>query len=304
MSNQQELLPMDVVEKLDDVVLIPRTWIKPFPRQPRTYFNKAELLELADSIKENGQRVPIFVMPYENNNGSAYRYVLIDGQRRWHACDIASVKKMKAIVMPAMGEEEQFAFSVACNFGRVGHTLLETAQAIKRLQDYGKNISQIRKIFARSRTWVEQHLKLLKLDGEVIALMSPEIPEKKRLTILTALDLADLPEDSQKRIARIVVEKRLKHSQAKGLIRKEMRKLGVGGELLERSSRQEYHILRNFVSRVKRESELLLQISQAGFKRMFEFRGESDRIKMVEGVAQDIENLQLLLSAIQQIKSK
>src|SRR5687767_1132892 len=98
---------LDTPETVGEVVLIPWGQIRPFADQPRTYFNQAELQQLADSIAENGQRVPIFVReldPWE----PPYRYELIDGQRRWHACDMAKVRRMKSIILEVDDVIEQF----------------------------------------------------------------------------------------------------------------------------------------------------------------------------------------------------
>lgn len=56
------------------------------PYQNRRSFDVAELNELANSIKENGQAQPIIVRP----NGD--RFQIVSGERRWRACAILGEK--------------------------------------------------------------------------------------------------------------------------------------------------------------------------------------------------------------------
>src|SRR3989344_5128740 len=113
-------------EKAEQVLIISRDSIRPFPNQPRKYFNKAKLESLAKSISTVGQLVPIHVREVESNNGSKIHYELIDGQRRWHACGIAGKTQMKVIVFSVASEDEQFKLSLITNFGREGHDPVET----------------------------------------------------------------------------------------------------------------------------------------------------------------------------------
>ena len=54
------------------------------PNQPRKYFDKAELVSLAISIKENGLLQPLTVR--KKSDG---RYELIAGERRLRACTVS-----------------------------------------------------------------------------------------------------------------------------------------------------------------------------------------------------------------------
>ena len=49
------------------------------PKQPRQYFDKVKLHELADSIKVNGILQPLVVRKSDNG------YEIIAGERRWRA---------------------------------------------------------------------------------------------------------------------------------------------------------------------------------------------------------------------------
>ena len=66
------------------IVAIPWELIRPFKGQPRKYFDREELENLADSIAEIGQQTPVWVRILEDD--PVYEYELIDGERRYIAC--------------------------------------------------------------------------------------------------------------------------------------------------------------------------------------------------------------------------
>lgn len=51
--------------------------IIPNPKQPRKYFDKEKLQELADSMKEQGQIQPIVISSTGNDS-----YIIVAGERR------------------------------------------------------------------------------------------------------------------------------------------------------------------------------------------------------------------------------
>ena len=61
---------------------VPIEFLKPNPRNPRREFADNELHELAESIKQHGVIQPIAVRPVK---GTADRYEIIAGERRWRA---------------------------------------------------------------------------------------------------------------------------------------------------------------------------------------------------------------------------
>ncbi len=287
----------------EKVVIIPRDKIRPFANQPRKFFGKADLKELADSIKAIGQLTPIWVRELEHENGllQEYEYELIEGQRRWHACAMAGVATMKALVFSVKDEEAQFTMSVVANFGRVGHNPVETAFAIKRFKDWGKTTEQIAKIFAKSAAWVYQYQKLLCLSGDVLALMSMEIPEKKRLPFSTALLLADLPQVEQVEMAEKIGTGGLKHGKAKHMITERKKAMGLHKQTSGRSPNKDYEVLKNFHSRVRRELGVFLEMPERFFSTMFKSRDERDKKETLEELRQIISDSELLYKTIEKV---
>lgn len=60
--------------------------IVPNPAQPRLDFPQDELLQLAESIRQNGVLQPILVRRDRD------RYILVAGERRWRASRMAGLK--------------------------------------------------------------------------------------------------------------------------------------------------------------------------------------------------------------------
>jgi ParB/RepB/Spo0J family partition protein len=291
------------VEKLGEVVLVPRHSIRPFPDQPRKYFDQQKLAELAASIKAVGQKVPGFVKEI-SNNGCPQKYELIDGQRRWHALAMAGIDKMKVIVTEVKDVEEQFLISVVSNFGRAEHGPIEIANAIQRFRNNGMTVTQVAEVFARSDAWVYQHLKVLQLDPEVQKMMSPEIPEDCRLVFSVALMLADVPMDLQKKIADTIIGDKLKMVQARNLIRRRAEKMGFKVGSPDRSPRKDYQNLRSFIGRIRRELEIFEEMPQNFFDKMFQFRDDEDHAKVLASMQKSVEGAKSLLSAIKRAKKK
>jgi len=71
--------------------------VRPDPDQPRRFYpeDEHELAELAESIRRNGLLQPISVRPDPED---ADRYVIIVGERRWRASQIAGKTRIRAVI--------------------------------------------------------------------------------------------------------------------------------------------------------------------------------------------------------------
>lgn len=297
------LLPQTEVEELGRIIRIPRTQIRPFPGQPRTYFDQQELQELADSLKEIGQIVPASVIELPEPDANGCTYELVNGQRRWWALLMAGIKMMKVEVLTVKDVEEQFLISVASNFGGAGHGPMEIANAIVRFRKNGKDVEQIRKIFGKSGSWVYQHLKLVdKLHPDVQAMLSQEVPEENRLVFSVALLVADVPQNMQKKIAETIVGEKLKAVQAKDYIHRQGKKHGFSVVHPERTPRRDYEAMRNFAAKLQRELEIFIQQPRTYFEKMFEFRDKGDHDQMLLILDRNLEDLRTLKNTMRLAK--
>ena len=74
---------------------VPVQSVLPNPDQPRTIFDQAELEGLAQSIRETGLIQPIVV------EQAGDQYILVDGERRWRAHQLAGLTEIEVVVKPS-----------------------------------------------------------------------------------------------------------------------------------------------------------------------------------------------------------
>jgi ParB family chromosome partitioning protein len=104
--------------------------LEPDLGQPRKTFDEQKLLELAESLKNHGQLQPVVV-----RRGSVMgRWQIVAGERRWRACKLAGIERIKAIEIE---ERETDGFvreaQLVENLQRADMTPLETAEAYRSL---------------------------------------------------------------------------------------------------------------------------------------------------------------------------
>jgi ParB/RepB/Spo0J family partition protein len=288
--------PAPIEERVE---VIPTQRIRRFQDQPRRHFNNEELRELADSIKEVGQITPILVRAITGDRN--HEYELIDGERRLRACTLGQIKSMRAVVRTVVSEDEQFLHSVIANFGRVGHTPIETAMAIKRIRATQRiqgltptqQVETIAKMCARSTVWVYQHEALLKLDPKVLEMMDPALPKGRRLDFSIAHFITSLRPDLQLRIAREVIDKKLKIKDARHVARMVAEAEGVqaGTAKQGRKPSDDYRVTERVLEGFNRELDRALQLSDIAYEMMFRGRSETDRLQMIYHVNQALSKL-------------
>ncbi len=289
------------------IVEILRDRIRPFANQPREYFNESALKDLARSIKAVGQQVEIRVRPLAGD--PKHDYELIDGQRRWLACQMIGKAKMKAIVLEVGNQEDQFLASVVANFAREGHTVVEVARAINRilkrpeiaaLPTREQQFDHISEIFGKSRPWIYSHLALLRLHPDVQALMSPGVEEAKRLTLQTALLLGSLPRDAQAKVGGYISSNELSLKKAQTYIRRYARAAGLPapGNRDNRKPVRQRQKFTSSLSTIEDEIEHLLELKMGDFTAMFANQPRDEQESAFYRIGNFIEQLGVLRQAL------
>lgn len=188
------LIPQDLdgsllTEKGERVQQLTVGQVKPNPDQPRKHFDEQALGELAESIKNYGIVQPLVVTKTDDT------YLLIAGERRWRAAQIAGLKHVPAIVRSSK-ELEQLEIALVENVQRVDLSPLEQALSIERLHDqFSLSYGDIAKRLSKATTTVNNIVRLLHLPDEAKqALREQRISEGHARAILA---LKDLPEKQQ-----------------------------------------------------------------------------------------------------------
>jgi ParB family chromosome partitioning protein len=133
------------------------------PRQPRSQMNQEELEELAASIRKNGILQPLIVCSMEEMG----KYILIAGERRLAAAEMAGLDTVPVIVREA-SEQERLELAVIENVQRADLTPLEAAEAYRQLaDDFNLSHEQISEQVGKNRTTITNTLRLLKLPADV-----------------------------------------------------------------------------------------------------------------------------------------
>lgn len=158
--------------------------VDPKSDQPRKYFDKEALEQLADSIVENGLLQPILVREYGEG-----RYQIIAGERRFRASKLAGLTEIPAIVLD---RDDRRAAQIALieNIQREDLNPLEEAMAYKALQEeYDMTQEELSIKVGKSRSSIANTLRLLSLPDEVLTLVaSKELAEGHARTLLGLKD--------------------------------------------------------------------------------------------------------------------
>ena len=135
--------------------------IKPNAAQPRKVFDEEKLEELAASISQHGLIQPIVLRKLGKG------YEIVAGERRWRAARLAGLKEVPCIVKE-LTEEENMLPAIVENMQREDLNPIEEAEGLKKMIDtYGLTQEQVSYSVGKSRPYITNSLRLLKLPGRV-----------------------------------------------------------------------------------------------------------------------------------------
>jgi ParB family transcriptional regulator, chromosome partitioning protein len=145
---------------------LPTGSLRPNARNPRRVFATTELDELAASLRERGIIQPIVV---RSLRGAADNFEIIAGERRWRAAQRAGLHEVPVVVIEAT-DAEALQLAIIENVQRADLNPLEEADGYRALiEEFGNSQEEIAKIVGKSRSYVANTLRLLKLSDLVKA---------------------------------------------------------------------------------------------------------------------------------------
>ena len=140
--------------------------VKPNANQPRKTFDEEKIAELAASIRENGIIQPLIV----RKKGKAYE--IVAGERRWRASVKAELKEVPCIVRD-IDDEQNMLLAIVENMQREDLNPLEEAEGLNQMiATYGLTQEQVSRSVGKSRPYIANSLRLLKLPEDIKALIS------------------------------------------------------------------------------------------------------------------------------------
>ncbi len=153
-------------ESREKVVEIALTELYPFPNHPFQVRDDDSMKEAVESVKEYGILTPAIVRPREEGG-----YELVAGHRRKHACELAGLTTMPAIVRD-IDRDMATIILVDTNLQRENISPMEKAQAYKSIMSEEKKPEKcdltisgdkLRKYFPRSYTSRQMENTIIKL---------------------------------------------------------------------------------------------------------------------------------------------
>lgn len=194
--------------KRDMVLEIPLKDIRPNPFQPRKTFDEVALLELAESIKEDGLLQPIVVT--EDIDG----YVLIAGERRFRASKLAKLKEIRAVVLNS-DEQKMRQFALIENIQREELNSIELADAYAELiKLHELTHDELATMVHKSRTHITNSLRLLQLSTKTQKALL-----EKKISAGHAKVLVGLDDKQQQVIVNSIVGQKLSVREVEAMIK-------------------------------------------------------------------------------------
>ena len=163
--------------------------------QPRKIFKEKDLLELSESIKENGVIQPLLV---HEKDGV---FEIIAGERRYRASKLAGLTKVPVIVKRTT-KKEVLVMSIIENVQRSDLNCVEEALAYFQLMnEFELTQEEVAKKIGKERSTIANFLRILKLPKDVIISLQKELLSFGHAKVLVSLNDDELT----KRLANEVI---------------------------------------------------------------------------------------------------
>ena len=182
-------------ETKNGLLLIPIENIYRDENQPRKQFDKEKIEELAQSIKKNGLIQPL-ILTKQNEN----KFILVAGERRWRAAQIANLSTIPALLLPEDLDKDEI--SLIENIQRENLKISEEAHAYQKLIEKNQYThEQLSKIVGKSRSHITNLIRILSLDEYFFDLLNNGIISMGHARALVGKKPSDLEDDILNKIS-------------------------------------------------------------------------------------------------------
>ena len=191
--------------KLKKIYEIPLEEIDEFPDHPFKVLDDEDMMNLAESIREQGIITPATLRKKEDG-----RYEILSGHRRKRACELAGLDTLRSEVVE-MDRDAAVIFMVDSNLQRT--TILPSEKAfsykmrLEAMKRQGKRTDltsdplgpklrtnvQLANEVSESATQIKRYIRLTELIPELL-----EKVDKDEIALRPAVDISYLPEDIQR----------------------------------------------------------------------------------------------------------
>lgn len=178
--------------------------------QPRKIFKEKDLLELSESIKENGVIQPIVVVEKEG------MFEIVAGERRYRATRLAGLNKIPVIVKRGT-KKDILVMSIIENVQRSDLNCVEEALAYFQLMnEFELTQEEVAKKIGKERSTIANFLRILKLPKDVIMSLQKELLSFGHAKILVGVN----DDEAVKRMANEVINNNLSVRELEELAKK------------------------------------------------------------------------------------
>lgn len=256
---------------------IPVDKIMANPNQPRRDFDEETLAELSASIRELGIVQPITLR--DKGDGT---YLIIAGERRWRASQMAGLETIPAYVR-TVDDENMMAMALIENIQREDLNAMEIALAYQNLMEqYKLTQERLSERVGKNRSTVTNYLRLLKLPATIqLALKRRELEmgyARALLSLNSAKQQLDLYEEIKNRGLSVRAVEQAVHDLRNGSRSND----DIASQKKNSKLAQEYNILRDSLSRFFRTKVQLSCSDNGKGKITIPFANEAEMIRIIE----------------------
>ena len=177
---------------MKDTRIVDIDLVEPNPYQPRLEFDDEALMDLAQSIRENGLIQPITVREMDG------RYQIIAGERRFRALKLNGAVDVPVLIMDA-NEVQMAEMALVENIQRENLSAIEEAKSYVEIMKYsGLNQSQLALRVGKSQSSIANKIRLLNLDEDVQEAVSTKKISERHARALIGLDEEKQHDDLEK----------------------------------------------------------------------------------------------------------
>ena len=198
------------VEPDKEVTFVKIGKVEPNREQPRKNFDEDALLELSESVKQQGVLQPLLVQDKKDY------YEIIAGERRWRAAKLAGLKEVPVIIKN-LTDQEIVEISLIENIQRENLNPIEEALAYKRLlNEFNLKQDEVAERVSKSRTAVTNSMRLLKLDERVQQMVIDDLISTGHARALLGIE----DKEQQYAVAQQIFDEKLSVRETEKLVKK------------------------------------------------------------------------------------
>ena len=195
---------------MKDTRIVDIDLVEPNPYQPRLEFDDEALMDLAQSIRENGLIQPITVREMDG------KYQIIAGERRFRALKLNGAVDVPVLIMDA-NEVQMAEMALVENIQRENLSAIEEAKSYVEIMKYsGLNQRQLALRVGKSQSSIANKIRLLNLDEDV-----QEAVSTKKISEQHARALIGLDEEKQHDALDKIVKKGMTVAQTEKMLKEQ-----------------------------------------------------------------------------------